>query len=97
MNIFRRKRIAHPDAPGMIQYHAGDVFNPGAMNLAPELMVGNPEYLLKGPGIVVGSLRVTAMQPVYQHLALMTEPLQGYPVGSMQFSGLLSAEPTHTT
>ena len=94
MNIFRRKRIPHPQAPGLIQYHAGDVFNPGAMNMVPELMVGNPEFLIKGPGIVVGSMRVLQSQPAFQNLALMTEPPQGTPVGSFGFQGLLTSEPT---
>lgn len=94
MNIFKRKRIAHPQAPGLIQYHAGDTFHPGAMNMVPELMVGNPEYLIKGPGIVVGSMRVTQPQPAFQHLALMVEPPQGTPVGTFAFQGLLSSEPT---
>lgn len=82
MNPFNRKRIKHPDTPQLFYYTHGDVFNPGAENLAFETTLLHP---LQGiGGVVCGQLRVTQPPQVFQSLALPMQPLLGgTPVSSM--------------
>ena len=94
MNIFRKKRTPHPDAPFLFGTHQGDIFTPGAMSTALNTRVGNPIYSVRGAGNAAGSLRVLQEPQVFQSLALPSSPVQGVPVGYMTLQGLLDEEPT---
>lgn len=93
MNLFflkpRKRSKNHP----LVQYTVGDNLTASdALRHAPEMIVGLPETLLKGPGVIAGSLAVIQPPQVYQNITLPTSPYQGIPVGSLVYQGLITDE-----
>lgn len=91
-NPFARTRIAHPDAPAFYSYHPGDEFTAGAMSLAYNARFSNPVQAIRGAGKITGAMQVTQPPQVRQSLVLPRAPLQGIPVGSMEFQGLTETD-----
>lgn len=56
-NPLRAKRILHPVAHELYQYHLGIRFDPGAMAEAFEPLFGLPLVSFRGSGRVAGALR----------------------------------------
>ena len=91
-NIFSKKRIrvSHPDAPAFYAAHSGDTFSPGAPGMAFDAKFSNPLFVIRGPGIITGTMQVTEQVLVAQSLALPTNAYQGVPVGGLALQGLIS-------
>jgi hypothetical protein len=73
MNPFRRKKIQH-GTPDLYYYTHGDVFTPGAENLAYETNLLHPLQGIGGIG-VKRSLRPIQPPQLYQSIALPTQAL----------------------
>lgn len=92
-DIFLRKRFKSQSP--LINYTLGvqpmdDIW---VNRLAPEMLVGLPLDLLKGPGILVQRDWPTEQAPsTYQNLILPSSPMQGIPAGQLVTAGLISED-----
>ena len=59
------KRLRHPQAPALYQYHPGPVLSPGASDMVLAVNTALPLHLATGTGIRIHQRRITNVRPLW--------------------------------